>query len=306
MNVIFMGTPDFAVPPLKKLIDSKEHDVKAVFTKEPKRQNRGMKLVYSPVHKVAMENNIEIHTPKTLRKDNVLDLIKSINADVIVVAAYGLIVPENILKAKKFGCINIHPSDLPKYRGAAPLQRIIINNEKDSAVCIIQMDEGVDTGDILMKQDFEISPESTFREFHDQCAEIGSDLLIKVLDNITTITPKKQSSEGATYANKLTKEEGKIKWSSETAEQIHCKIKGMNPWPGVYCYENDDESNMIKIIESSFKVENHNYESGSVISNKFDVACLGGILRLIKVKPEGKKEMSGEDFLRGKSIKKLY
>lgn len=295
MNIIFMGTPDFAVPALKALIENKKHNVKAVFTREPKPQGRGMKLTNSPVHDLANLHNIKVFTPKTLRNNQAIELVDSVEADIIVVVAYGFIIPPNILNSKKYGCLNIHPSKLPKYRGAAPLQRTIINGEHETAVCVMQMDEGLDTGDIILQEDFFIDSRISLQELHDKCAKIGAKLLCNVLDNIEGLPRIKQSDAGITYADKLTKEEGKIDWNLG-AYEIDCKVRGMVFWPGAYFFLNDK---MIKIIESEPVDIKHNNTPGSIISEQFKVACGNGSLIIKKLKPEGKQAMSGADFLRG-------
>lgn len=301
MKVIFMGTPQFAVPALESLLSS-DHQVVAVFTREPKPQNRGLALLKSPIHQLAEQNDIPVYTPKSLRKEAGAAMVQEVDADVIVVAAYGLIIPQNILSAKKFGCINIHPSKLPKYRGAAPLQRVIINDEKESAVCIMQMDEGIDTGDILLQQNFPIEPDTSFEQLHNYCAKLGGELLIDVLDDLPNITPRKQADQGETYAHKLTKEEGQIDWQQESGKQIYAKIRGMNPWPGAYFLLGEK---LIKILSANWVACEHEHNIGAVISKKFEVACHGGILTLTQVQPQGKKAMSGHDFLLGNNVKLL-
>lgn len=304
MKVIFMGTPDFAVPALKALIYSNDHQVVAVFTASPKPKGRGLKVIKSPIHILAEQNNIDVYTPKSLRKGDAADIIDSIKADIIVVVAYGFIIPEGILESKKYGCLNIHPSKLPKYRGAAPLQRTIINGDKETAVCIMQMDVGLDTGDIIMQQDIDLDNKITLMELHDKCANIGADLLIKTLDNIDDLPKIKQSEEGLLYAEKLSKEEGEVNWN-DTAFQIYCKIRGMNPWPGVFFEHNGV---IIKILEAEIIDETKDKVDkgaaniiipGSIMNDNFDVKCGDGALRLIKIKPSGKSEMSAKDYLRG-------
>ncbi len=295
MNIIFMGTPDFAVPALKALIENKKHNVKAVFTREPKPQNRGMKLTNSPVHDLANSHNIKVFTPKTLKNNQAIELVDQVEADIIVVVAYGFIIPPNILNSKKYGCLNIHPSKLPKYRGAAPLQRTIINGESETAVCVMQMDEGLDTGDIILQEDFVIDSRISLQELHDKSANIGAKLLQDVLDNIEQFPQIKQSDEGITYADKLSKEEGKIDWNL-SAYEIDCRVRGMIFWPGAYFFLDDK---MIKIIESEPIDKNHNNTPGSIVSSQFEVVCGKGSLIIKKLKPEGKQVMSGADFLRG-------
>lgn len=295
MNVIFMGTPGFALPALQELIDSKNHNVTAVFTQRPKAKGRGMRLSNSPIHDLADKYNIPVHAPKTLRNDEAQELIDSIDADIIIVVAYGFIIPKNILEAKKHGCLNIHPSKLPKYRGAAPLQRTIINGEKETALCIMQMDEGLDTGDIILQKNLKLDDRITLLELHDNCAKIGGELLIEVLDNIEKLPRIKQSEEGLCYARKLSKEEGKIDWN-ENSFAIDCKIRGMNPWPGVY-FEYDGK--IVKIISATCTEKKHDFLPGKIMGKNCEVACGSGTLIIESLKPEGKKQMLAADFLRG-------
>ena len=293
-----MGTPDFAVPTFEKILESKDHNIKAVFTAPPKPKGRGMNIEKSSIHKKALNHNIPIYTPKTLRNKESLELIESILADIIVVVAYGLIIPGNIISSKKFGCLNIHPSKLPKYRGAAPLQRTIINGDKESAVCIMQMDEGLDTGDVILSQKLPLHHRITLQELHNKCAMIGAELLIKTLNDIETLPRIAQNNDGVVYAHKLTKEEGLIDWK-KSAYEIDCMVRGMNPWPGAYFKMNDK---IIKIIESDYNETSHNYHPGTIINdkdNKFKMACGSGILHIKIVQPAGKNKMQGEDFLRG-------
>ena len=292
-----MGTPDFAVPALQNLISSKEHNVVAVFSQRPKAKGRGMKIIKSPIHRLAESNQISVHTPTTLRKVESFKLIDSISADIIVVVAYGFIIPKNILESKKHGCLNIHPSKLPKYRGAAPLQRTIIEGEEETAVCIMQMDEGLDTGDIILHEDFALDPRITLQELRNKCAQIGGNLLFKTLANIESLPRVKQVDTGETYAHKLNKEESRINWR-DSAFKIDCMIRGMNPWPGVYF---EFENKKIKILEAGYSNINHNYEAGQIINKSFDIGSEKGILHVKSVKPEGKSKMPSEDYLNGNS-----
>jgi len=291
-----MGTPEFAVPALKKLIT--HHEVTAVFTQQPKAKGRGLNLAKSPIHQLSFEHQIPVYTPSTLRNEETSKLINNIIADIIVVIAYGFIVPKTILEAKKYGCLNIHPSDLPRHRGAAPLQRTIIEGDRKSSVCIMRMDVGLDTGDILMKGDFDLEERTTLKELHDKCANLGAELLIKTLANIDNILPIKQPDEGVTYAHKLTKEEGKINWH-ESAYKIDCKIRGMTPWPGVYFSYNDK---IIKILEAEYLNAIHDFTPGAVISDKLEIACGNGTLQVKVLQQEGKRALSTSEFLRGTNI----
>ncbi|MCC8368825.1 MAG: methionyl-tRNA formyltransferase [Rickettsia endosymbiont of Oxypoda opaca] len=298
MKIILMGTPAFALPALEKLIYSNNHQLVSVFTQKPKAKGRGLHEVKSPVHQLAVQHRIPVYTPSTLKSNEVINLINSIEADIIVVVAYGFIVPTAILNAKKYGCLNIHPSDLPRHRGAAPLQRTIICGDKTSAVCIIRMDEGLDTGDIIVKQNFDIPARMTLEELHNKCAAIGAELLIKTLDEIDHLPHVPQIDQGVSYAHKLTKEEGKINWE-EAAYQIDCKIRGMNPWPGVYFSYKDK---IIKILEADYLNQPHDFLAGTVISKKLEIACGTGILIIKKLQQEGRKIVTTEEFLRGVDI----
>ena len=294
MNVIFMGTPDFAVPTLQALIAS-SHSVSAVFTQAPKPKGRGLTETLSPIHALATQHSIPVYTPKTLRSSEALDLINNIDADIIVVVAYGFIIPKAILEAKKNGCLNIHPSALPRFRGAAPLQRTIIAGDKETQICIMQMDEGLDTGDIILSQKLTLNPRITFKELHDTCSNIGAELLISALDNFNTLTHTKQPEKGLVYAHKLTKEEGIIDWN-DSAFNIDCKVRGMNPWPGVFF---EYKGNIVKILEAEYQDATHAVIPGTVIGNKLTIACGKGVLSIKKVQKPGKSAISTEEFLRG-------
>ncbi len=300
MKVIFMGTPEFAIPTLKNLINSNNHQVISVFTQAAKSQGRGLNEIVSPIHCLASQYNIPIYTPKTMKTEETTNLINVINADIIVVVAYGFLIPKVILHAKKYGCLNIHPSSLPRHRGAAPLQRTIIEGDLESSVCIIQMNEGWDTGDIILKHSFLISPRITLPILRDQCAQIGADLLIKTLDNIDNLPRVAQDKDGVTYAHKLKKEEGKIDWY-ETAYKIDCKIRGMNPWPGVYF---EYRGKVIKILEAYYSDLDIQSSSPSTVLNNspLEIVCGKGTLIIKKLQQEGRKILNAEEFIHGAQI----
>lgn len=293
-----MGTPQFAVPTLLKLINCQSHQVAAVFTQAPKSKGRGLNSVASPVHEIALQYNIPVHTPATLKTQEARDLIEGIEADIIVVVAYGFIIPKLILQSKKYGCLNIHPSSLPRHRGAAPLQRTIIEGDSETSVCVMQMDEGLDTGDIILQKSFELSPRITLTDLHDQCAEYGADLLLEVVDNIDNLPRIIQATEGVTYAHKLTKEEGKINWH-ESAYKIDCRIRGMNPWPGVYFEYN---GKIIKVLESEYNDEDRMVPPSTVLDDSLSIACGKGMLIIKKLQQEGKRALDVQEFLRGVKI----
>ncbi len=293
-----MGTPHFAVPSLARLVNCQNHQVVAVFTQMPKPKGRGLNEVSSPVYHYALQHGIVIYTPSSLRTEEVTNLVHSIEADIIIVVAYGFLIPKSILQAKKYGCLNVHPSSLPRHRGAAPLQRTIIEGDKQTSVCIMQMDEGFDTGDIILQQEFDILPKITLPILHDQCAEIGAELLVKTLDNIELLPRTSQHKDGVTYAPKLRKEEGRINWD-ETAYKIDCKIRGMNPWPGVYFTYN---GKIIKILEAEYNELDSQFPVATVINDNLEIACGGGTLIVKRLQQEGKKALNAQEFLRGTPI----
>lgn len=293
-----MGTPDFAVPSLQSLLDHDQHEVVAVFTQSPKAKGRGLKEIASPIEQLARIYNIPVYNPRSIKTLETKELIDSIEANIIVVVAYGFIIPKDILNSKKYGCLNIHPSQLPKYRGAAPLQHTIINGEKETAVCIMQMDEGLDTGDIILTQQFDLPANITLPELHDKCAKIGAKLLLEVLNKITILPRIKQTREAVSYAGKLSKEHGRIDWKQK-AFQIDCKIRGMNLWPGTYF---EYQNRVIKILEASYQNKAHNMLAGEIVisdNKNIEVACNDGIVIIKKLQLPGKKAMNAEEFLRG-------
>jgi methionyl-tRNA formyltransferase len=266
MRVIFMGTPDFAVRALQGLIDS-NHDVIAVYTREPKPKGRGMEMQKSPVHALADTYGIDVHTPKSLKK-SVEEQAKfaSLNADVAVVAAYGLLLPKAVLDAPKHGCLNIHGSLLPRWRGASPIQHAIWKGDDVSGITIMQMDEGMDTGDMISKIEVPITTDTTSQSLFDDLSQLGGKAILDVLNNIETIAPKKQNDALATHAPMLKKSDGEIDIGM-TAQEIDCQIRGLNPWPGTYVHG----------LKGRVKILQAHIEHDKII---FDL-----------VQPEGKKAM---------------
>ncbi len=294
LNVIYMGTSPFGIPAMRAI--DKRHNISAVFTAAPKPKGRGMKLAYSPVYLEAEKLGIKyIYTPKTLRNAESQNLIDSIDADVIIVAAYGLIVPESILYNKKYGSVNIHPSDLPKHRGAAPLQHVIMSGDKKSAVCIIHMDSGIDTGPIIIKQEFPLSDRENFKSLHDKTADIGAELLLTALESPDTWKPEKQSNDSASYANKISKGDLLIKWELN-ADFIDRKIRALNT--GCYFILNNER---IKILKAEFLDIEHNIIPGKIEINKdnMNIYCKKGILLPQILQREGKKAVSCKEFILG-------
>lgn len=293
MKVVFMGTPDFAVPALERLI--KEHDVVCVYTREPKLSGRGNKLNKTPVHLVAEANGIEVRTPKTLRNIDEQQKFAALKADVAVVAAYGLILPLPVLEAYPFGCLNLHASLLPRWRGAAPIQRAVEAGDAKSGVTVMQVAEGLDTGDMLLKGEVEITSTTTGGELHDKLALVGADLISAVLSDIKSFTPQPQPQDGACYAAKIDKSECKLDFNQK-AEVLCRKIRAFNPYPAMF-FEYGGER--FKVLEAH-KAEKY-APAGTIIeeNNSLLIACADGALNITQIQRQGKKLMSIGELLRG-------
>lgn len=291
-----MGTPDFAIPALKALIGS-YHEVIAVYSQPPKPAGRGQKETKSPIHMLAEENSIPVYCPTTLKNQEEQDKFKELKADIAVVAAYGLILPKPILEETNYGCVNIHPSALPRWRGAAPIQRTILAGDKETAICIMQMDEGLDTGDIIEREDFQLPLNITSGELHDITANKGALLLLKALDKIEqkSVSFTKQDSNGITYATKINKSEAQINWN-EDVNIIDNKIRGYNPFPYAYfVYKNEN----IKVIEAEIVDSEKEGVPGEIISSDLQIQVGKGVVRLKKLQRPGKNIVSAKDFLNG-------
>ncbi len=296
MNVIFMGTPDFVVPVLKSLAE--HHTVICVYTQPPRPAGKGYKLTPSPVHAMAEQLGIEVRTPVSLRKAPEQEAFAALNADVAVVCAYGLILPQPVLDAPKHGCINIHASLLPRWRGAAPIQRSIQAGDTESGVTIMQMDAGLDTGDMLLVEKCPITVDTTAQMLHDSLAEIGSRLIIDTLANIPA--PQKQPENGVTYAEKIQKNESLIDWNLP-AEQIKRNIMAFNPYPTAYTTFNGER---IKIYNADVLTDTTDLPAGTLIDNQLTVACGNGTaLRIQKLQREGKRPLIAEEFTKGNILK---
>lgn len=293
MKVVFMGTPDFAVPALERLI--KEHDVVCVYTREPKLSGRGNKLNKTPVHLVAEANGIEVRTPKTLRNIDEQQKFAALKADVAVVAAYGLILPLPVLEAYSLGCLNLHASLLPRWRGAAPIQRAVEAGDAKSGVTVMQVAEGLDTGDMLLKGEVEITSTTTGGELHDKLALVGADLISAVLSDIKSFTPQPQPQDGACYAAKIDKSECKLDFNQK-ADVLCRKIRAFNPYPAMF-FEYGGER--FKVLEAH-KAEKY-APVGTIIeeNNSLLIACADGALNITQIQRQGKKLMSIGELLRG-------
>lgn len=302
-NIMFMGTPEISATCLERLI-ADGHGVCCVVTGEDKPRGRGNVMTPTAVKKLALEHGIDVHTPKTLRDEAFADLLRQYDPEIILVVAYGKILPKNVIDYPKFGCVNLHVSLLPKYRGAAPMQRAIMEGESETGVTVMYMAEGLDTGDIITVEKFPILPTDDFETIHDRSAEVGarllSDTVDKIRDGSASRTPQDDSL--ACYAKKVEKEDAKIDFNLP-AKRLDCIIRGVTPIPGAFCYL---KGKMLK-INKACPIDAKG-EVGKVIdlSDKGEgyvtVACGEGALKITCLIPEGKGKMSAGDFVRGRKI----
>ncbi len=308
MKILFMGTPDFAIPTLEAIYNSPDTLV-GVFTQPDKPKGRGYTLTPPPVKVFAAERGIPVYQPTTLRSDESLELIKGLDPDLIVVVAYGKILPPAVLEAAPYGCINVHGSLLPKYRGAAPMQRAIIDGEAVTGVTTMYMAEGLDTGDMLLKAEFPIAEDANFESVHDGLAALGAELLIKTVEALKagTLVRTAQDDSLSTYAAKIEKSDCQINFTLD-ANTIHNAIRGLSPIPLAFTHTPDGK--LLKIIKAAVSDKARgNAECGEVISTDeakgcFTVACGDGAIDVYAVLPEGKGRMSAADFMRGRKISK--
>ena len=294
MRIVFMGTPEFSVPCLSALIE--KHNVLAVFTQPDKPKGRKQILTPPPVKEKALEHNIPVYQPKTLKDEEVFNLLSEINPDVIVVVAYGKILPKNILELPKYGCINVHASLLPKFRGAAPIQWSVILGENETGVTTMQMDEGIDTGDMIQSASLNIGENETADELHDRLSALGAKLIIETLEAVEngTLTRTKQDDSLSNYAPMLSKDISPIDFTC-VAQGVHNKVRGLNSWPSATAVM---DGKRIKIHKT--KIVEGSGQPGEIISLKpFVVACGKGAVEIVELQPEGKKKMTASDFLRG-------
>ena len=295
MKLVFMGTPDFSVAALDAL--SREHEIVCVYTRAPKEAGRGKKETKSPVHLWAEAHGVEVRTPKTLRHEDEQRKFRALDADVAVVAAYGLILPKPVLEAFPKGCINIHASLLPRWRGAAPIQRAIEAGDDRSGITIMKMDEGLDTGDMLLQGEVVITPETTGGLLHDALAAKGAELIVKALREWDRITPQKQDDNLACYASKVEKEESRADFSV-AAVVLERKIRAFNPYPAVY-FEYGGER--FKMLAAEALDGDAGMAPGSLVPNDTGILiqCGQGMLLVTQIQRKKKKAMSAAELLRG-------
>ena len=304
MRIVFMGTPDFAVGSLQALCESGKHEILAVVTQPDRPKGRGNKLLQTPVKEYALAHGLTVYQPQKVKTPEFVELLHELQPELIVVAAFGQFLSKEILELPKYGCINVHASLLPKYRGAAPIQYAIIKGEKESGVTIMQMDIGMDTGAMLDKVVVPIAENTTMGELHDALREQGAALLLQVIDKIAagTAVAEPQDNEQATYATLLDRSMEHIDWS-KTAQEVHNLIRGFNPAPSTFTKLPNGKS--LKIWGSKMTGKSSAAAAGTVIEtgkHSFFVACGEGVLEITEVQPESKKRMPAQVFLNGRGV----
>jgi methionyl-tRNA formyltransferase len=299
LRIVFMGTPSFAVPTLLEV--AQQHHIVAVYTRPAKPAGRrGMALSPSPIERVAGRLDLPVLTPTTLRTEEAETIARAHQADVAVVVAYGLILPKSILDAFSLGAFNVHASLLPRWRGAAPIQRAIMAGDRESGVTIMKMEEGLDSGEIALAERVPIEPDTTAGDLHDALAPLGADLMVRALAALErgSLTLSPQSQSGITYAAKIEKGETRIDWT-RPSEEVHNRIRGLSPLPGAW-FELPGEGERVKVLRSG-KAEGAAI-AGTVIDDRLTIACGSGAVRLLELQRAGRQKMKTEEFLRGTPI----
>ena len=297
MKLVFMGTPNFSVPSLKALAQS-NHQICAVYSQPPRPAGRGKKLRLSDVHKEALDLGLTVHNPTSFKSNKDRTIFRKLKADIAIVVAYGLILPNQILSAPKFGCLNIHASLLPRWRGAAPIQRAIMEGDDETGVCIMKMEEGLDTGPILSSRKIQIKENDNAKILSERLSLVGSKLIVEVLDALSEFKAYSQSAAGVTYARKIEKSETKIDWSL-SAKTINRKIRALSPFPGAWTEINGER---IKLLAS--KVINKENEPGMILDKGFSIACGQKAVEITEAQRPGKSAQKSDVFLRGFRLQK--
>ncbi|UWQ83757.1 methionyl-tRNA formyltransferase [Leisingera caerulea] len=297
MRIIFMGTPDFSVPVLDALVGA-GHEIAAVYCQPPRPAGRGKKDRPTPVHARAAALGLEVRHPVSLKGAEEQAAFAALNADIAVVVAYGLILPQAILDAPKHGCLNIHASLLPRWRGAAPIHRAIMAGDAETGICIIQMEAGLDTGPVLLREATEIGAEETTAQLHDRLSDIGAGLIVEALRRLPDLRPQVQPEEGVTYAGKIDKGEAQIDWSRR-ASDVDRKIRGLSPFPGAWC---EIEGQRVKLLAS--RLAEGKGAPGEVLDDALTIACGTGAVQLLRLQRAGKSAQDPDVFLRGFPVPK--
>ncbi|RVD54377.1 methionyl-tRNA formyltransferase [Mesorhizobium sp. M2D.F.Ca.ET.185.01.1.1] len=304
LRVIFMGTPDFSVPTLRAIAEA-GHEIVAVYTQPPRAAGRrGLELTPSPVQREAERLGLEVRTPASLKSEAEQQAFAALRADVAVVVAYGLLLPKAVLEATRLGCLNGHASLLPRWRGAAPIQRAIMAGDAETGMIIMKMEEGLDTGPVALVEKVAIAPDMTAGELHDRLMAEGASLMVRALAqlgiNCLTFTP--QATEGVTYARKIDKSETRVDWTRPSGE-VHNHIRGLSPFPGAWCeVEIGGRMERLKLLRST--LSDGVGESGGILDDRLTVACGSGAVRLVEVQRAGGKPAAAQEFLRGAKIEK--
>jgi methionyl-tRNA formyltransferase len=301
LEVVFMGTPDFSVPTLSEILGA-GHEVVAVYSQPPRPAGRGMALKPSPVHAFAAEAGLEVRTPASLKGDEEAAAFEALRADVAVVIAYGLLLPQRILSAPRFGCLNMHASKLPRWRGAAPIQRAIMAGDEETAAMVMRMEAGLDTGPICLGETVRIGPDMTAGELHDRLSHLGADLMVRALAALErgSLDEVAQPGDGVTYAAKIEKSEARIDFS-RPAREVHNLIRGLSPFPGAWFeVEREGRRERVKVLRSE-RVADEGYldAPGTIIDERMTIACGTGAVRALELQRAGRKPMRLDEFLRG-------
>lgn len=297
MKLVFMGTPEFSVPVLDLLVEA-GHEIAAVYCQPPRPAGRGKKLRPTPVHARAEALGLLVRHPLSLKSEEAQAEFAALKADAAVVVAYGLLLPQAILDAPKHGCLNIHASLLPRWRGAAPIHRAIMAGDAETGVCIMQMEAGLDTGPVLLRETTEIGAEETTAVLHDRLSEIGAKAIVAALGQLGDLTPEPQPEEGVTYAHKIDKAEARVDWA-DPAQDVDRKIRGLSPFPGAFI---EYQGQRIKLLASRY-VDQHG-PAGQLLDDALTVACGSGAVQLLRLQRAGKSAQTAEEFLRGLPLSK--
>ncbi|UWQ28460.1 methionyl-tRNA formyltransferase [Leisingera sp. M523] len=297
MRIVFMGTPDFSVPVLDALVDA-GHEIAAVYCQPPRPAGRGKKDRPAPVHARAAALGLEVRHPVSLKGTEEQEAFAALNADVAVVVAYGLILPQAVLDAPAHGCLNIHASLLPRWRGAAPIHRAIMAGDPETGICIMQMEAGLDTGPVLLRKATAIGAEETTAQLHNRLSEMGAALIVDALSRLAELTPEVQPEAGVTYAEKIDKGEAQVNWTRPAAE-VDRQIRGLSPFPGAWC---EIKGQRVKLLAS--RLAKGQGAPGEVLDDNLTIACGSGAVQLLRLQRAGKSAQDPEVFLRGYPVSK--